>query len=55
METLNEDQITDVSGGISWTTPAMIALADSGSLGPLVAAAGLGWAIGGMIARFYDL
>jgi hypothetical protein len=55
METLDEDQVTEISGGISWGTPALIALADTGSLGPLVWSFAVGFAFGGMIARHYDL
>ena len=46
MQTLSSSQADQASGGILWTTPALVALADSGCIGPLGAAFGAGYAIG---------
>ena len=46
MQTLSAQQTQQASGGIAWTTPALVAIADTGAFGPLVASFGAGWAIG---------
>jgi hypothetical protein len=46
IQDLEIQEIEEVSGGLPWTTPAMVALADTASLGPLVWAFGIGYTIG---------
>ena len=46
MQTLSPQQTQQASGGILWSTPALVALADTASFGPLAASFGAGWAIG---------
>ena len=40
------EQAESASGGLPWSTPALVALADSASLGPLAWSFGLGYVIG---------
>lgn len=49
MQTLSSPQTERAAGGLLWTTPAMVALADSACVGPLGAAFGAGFAIGTFI------
>ncbi len=49
MQTLSTQQTQQASGGILWTTPALVALADTGSLGPLAFAFSMGFGIGTLI------
>jgi hypothetical protein len=53
MEQLNSQEIDFASGGIAWTTPAIVALADSGVVGPLVWSFGVGYAIGTLAYNAY--
>ena len=46
MYALSNEDTTTASGGIAWSTPALVALADSASLGPLAWSFGIGWLIG---------
>lgn len=46
MKMLSTQEVEEVSGGLPWTMPAMAALADTGSLGPLVWSFGIGYGIG---------
>ena len=49
MQTLSPQQTEQASGGIAWTTPVAIALADTASLGPLGTAFGFGYGIGTLV------
>jgi len=53
MKVLSDDEVTQVSGGLPWMTPAMLALADTGSLGPLAWSFGIGYGIGTLIYNYY--
>lgn len=53
MELLADNDINQVNGALAWTTPALIALADSGSLGPLAWSFGIGYGIGTLIYRTF--
>lgn len=46
MQTLSPQQTQEASGGILWSTPALVAVADSAALGPLAFAFGAGYAVG---------
>jgi len=50
---ISSNEIEIPSGGIAWTTPVAVALADSASLGPLVWAFGFGYAIGTLGYNIY--
>ncbi|WP_156970563.1 hypothetical protein [Andreprevotia chitinilytica] len=54
MKDLTMEEVNDVSGGIPWTTPALVALADTGSLGPLVWAFGIGYGIGTLAYNYFS-
>lgn len=49
MQMLTHSQAEQTSGGILWTTPALVAIMDSACFGPLVGAFGAGYAIGTVI------
>ena len=49
MRTLSHVQTEQATGGILWTTPWLVALADSASLGPLGIAFGAGYSVGTFI------
>ena len=49
MIALSHQQTEAASGGLPWGMPALAALADSASLGPLAWSFGLGFAIGTVI------
>ena len=46
MHTVTPLQAEQTAGGMLWSTPALVAIADSGCVGPLGAAFGAGYAIG---------
>nr|WP_245615798.1 hypothetical protein [Andreprevotia chitinilytica] len=54
LKDLTMEEVNDVSGGIPWTTPALVALADTGSLGPLVWAFGIGYGIGTLAYNYFS-
>ena len=54
MKALTMEEVNDVSGGIPWSTPAAVAIADTGSLGPLTWAFGVGYGIGTLISNAYS-
>ncbi len=49
MQTLSHSQAEHATGGILWTTPAFVALADTASLGPLGLAFSVGYGAGTFI------
>lgn len=48
---ISMENAENVSGGIPWSTPALVALADSASLGPLAWSFGFGYLIGTAIYK----
>lgn len=46
MHTISSVESQRASGGILWSSPAMLAIMDSAALGPLVFAFGAGYAVG---------
>lgn len=46
-------QSRQAAGGIPWTTPAAIAIADTASFGPLGAAFSIGYGIGTLVYNNY--
>jgi hypothetical protein len=55
MELMNEVEVSEVNGGLAWSMAAGAALADTGSLGPLVWAFGVGYGVGSLLAHYMDL
>jgi lactobin A/cerein 7B family class IIb bacteriocin len=53
MRELTTKEIEEVNGGIPWAAPVLVALADTGSLGPLVFAFSAGYAVGGWAYRHW--
>ncbi len=53
MHTLTARQTEQASGGILWTTPALVAIADSAALGPLAFAFSVGYGAGTLIYARY--
>ena len=51
MQRLSDSETQEVSGSLAWTTPALVALADTGSLGPLAWSFGIGYGIGTLIYK----
>lgn len=49
MQTLATSRTDRAAGGILWSTPAMVAILDTASFGPLVGAFGAGYAVGTFI------
>ena len=49
MRTLSCSETRQTGGGILWTTPALVAIADTASLGPLGMAFSAGYGIGTLI------
>lgn len=53
MVVLKIEETDEVGGGLAWTTPALIALADSGSLGPLALSFSFGYGVGTLMYNYY--
>ena len=49
MQTLSQSQAQQSAGGMLWSTPAMVAIMDSGCFGPLAGAFGAGYVVGTFI------